>query len=362
MPELIVEQITNRSTWNNALQSLPYAHVLQTWEWGEFKRATTGWKPLRLLFKLDDHRAAAASLLVRRIGPLAVMYIPKGPALDYDDPITVDIVFEYLETLAPQGGSIWLKVDPDVVIATGIPGEDDDRPDRYGQEFVRTLKGRGWRFSSDQVQFRNTIIFDLRQSEDELLASMSQNTRRKIRTASKKGVEIRPASIDDLPALYQLYRVTGERDRFLIRPAEYYEQAWRDFMQAGLAHALIAEVDGQAIAHVILFHFGQKCWYFYGASANDHREKMPNYLLQWEAIRWAHAQGYDYYDMWGAPDEFIETDAMWGVYEFKRGFRGTVTRYAGAWDFVPNPLLYRTYTELWPHVLGLLRRRAAPVS
>jgi lipid II:glycine glycyltransferase (peptidoglycan interpeptide bridge formation enzyme) len=63
-------------------------------------------------------------------------------------------------------------------------------------------------------------------------------------------------------------------------------------MQAGLAHALIAEVDGKAIAHVILFHFGRACWYFYGASSNEARERMPNYLLQWEALRWAKAHAY----------------------------------------------------------------------
>ena len=31
--------------------------------------------------------------------------------------------------------------------------------------------------------------------------------------------------------------------------------------------------------------------------------RMPNYLLQWEAMRWAKAQGYAVYDMWGAPDD-----------------------------------------------------------
>jgi lipid II:glycine glycyltransferase (peptidoglycan interpeptide bridge formation enzyme) len=61
--------------------------------------------------------------------------------------------------------------------------------------------------------------------------------------------------------------------------------------------------------------------------------------------------------MWGAPDEFNESDSMWGVYEFKRGFRGTVTRYIGAWDYAPYPPLYTAYSQLWPRVLNWLRRR-----
>src|SRR5690606_11230987 len=105
-----------------------------------------------------------------------------------------------------------------------------------GETFTQVLTARGWRFSSDQVQYRNTLCINLTQSEDELLAAMSQNTRRKVRTAEKKGVVVRAGTTADMPILYDLYRITGERDHFLIRPPSYYEQAWRSFMEAGLAH------------------------------------------------------------------------------------------------------------------------------
>ncbi len=354
---LTVHEITDRDQWNNTLRALPYAHILQTWEWGEFKRITTGWSATRLAFEQNGAIVAMASILTRRIGPLCVMYVPKGPALDYANNELIASVLDTLQNLARKRFAVWLKIDPDIITATGVPGEDDDSPDGDGQAILQILKKWGWGFSADQVQFRNTITLDLTQSEEELLAAMSQNTRRKVRTAEKKDVTIRAATLDDLPTLYALYRITGERDHFLTRPAAYYERAWRDFMQAGLAHVLIAESEGAALAAVILFHFGRKCWYFYGASSDEQREKMPNYALQWEAMRWAKAQGYTIYDMWGAPDEFIETDSMWGVYEFKRGFRGTVTRHIGAYDYAPYPLLYRAYTELWPRVLAILRGR-----
>ncbi len=356
---MYVETITDRDIWNDTLHRMPYAHMLQSWEWGEFKQATTGWRPERLAFRRDESGevVAMASVLTRFVGPLAVIYVPKGPALRYEDAPLLDGVLDHLQGLARKRFALWLKIDPDVIAGTGIPGEVDDVPYLPGQRVRDTLAKRGWRFSDDQVQFRNTVVIDLTRTEDDILAAMSQNTRRKVRTGDKKGVTIRDATLDDLPILYDLYRVTGERDAFLIRPAEYYQQAWRDFMQVGLAHALIAEVDGEPVAHVILFHFGRTCWYFYGASSNDHREKMPNYALQWAAMRWAKAKGYTRYDLWGAPDEFNENDSMWGVYTFKRGFRGTVTRHIGAWDYAPYPLLYRVYADLWPRVRALLRRR-----
>ncbi len=359
---LTVQTITSRDQWNATLQTLPYAHVLQTWEWGEFKRATTGWQPIRLAFERDGKTVALASVGVRSVGPFKVMYAPKGPALDYADTELVIEVLRHLQKLARQHRAIWLKLDPDVIAATGVPaeaaqeGDVIDTPNAIGQNFMKLLREQSWRFSNDQVQFRNTIVIDLSASEDDLLAAMSQNTRRKVRIAQREGVTVRAGTVADLPILYDLYKTTGERDHFLIRPPEYYEQAWRDFISAGLARPLIAEANGQPIAHVILFHFGRKCWYFYGASSNADREKMPNYLLQWEAIRWAKAQGYALYDFWGAPNVFSESDSLWGVYNFKRGFRGTVTRHVGAWDYAPYPLLYQGYTEIMPRVIARMRR------
>ena len=297
-----------------------------------------------------------ASAALRQRGPLKVMYISKGPALDYADADLFDDVIAALEDHARQQGVIWLKIDPDVIQATGLPGSDDDQPNAGGMAAVSKLKRRSWRFSDDQVQFRNTISIDLSPSADEILMAMSGSARRKVRAAHKKAVRVRAASVDDLPILYRLYQITSQRDGFLIRPFDYYRRAWQAFMEAGLAHGLIAEYEGQAIAWLILFRFGDKCWFFYGASSNEERQRMPNHALQWAAIQWAKAQGCVIYDLWGAPDVFDESDRLWGVYQFKRGFRGQVIRHIGAWDYAPHPRLYQAYTKMMPRLLSLVRR------
>jgi lipid II:glycine glycyltransferase (peptidoglycan interpeptide bridge formation enzyme) len=110
-----------------------------------------------------------------------------------------------------------------------------------------------------------------------------------------------------------------------------------------MATPLIAEVSGETIGGLMLFHFGGIAWYFYGMSTEKHREKMPSYLLQWKAICTAREMGCRFYDFWGAPDEFSETDGMWGVYRFKTGFGGKVYRGIGAWDFITQPSLYPVY-------------------
>ena len=84
------------------------------------------------------------------------------------------------------------------------------------------------------------------------------------------------------------------------------------------------------MAAIFLFYFGGRAYYLYGMSREAHREKMPNYLLQWEAMQRAKTAGCTIYDLWGAPDEFDESDSLWGVYRFKQGLGGRVLRTIGA--------------------------------
>lgn len=362
-----IVRIDDRTIWNSALAKLPGAHILQTWEWGDFKQHTTGWQPIRIAYQRDGAIVGMVSLGIRHVGPVNVLYAPKGPVFDPADLPLTHRILDHLQQIARHYRAVWLKIDPDVIAATGDPNDDDApspaamsarHPD--GARFMAELRDRRWRFSADQVQFRNTIVLDLAHSPDALLAGMNQSTRRKIRMAEKAGVVIRSGGLDDLDLLYALYQVTGARDDFLIRPRAYYVEAWQRFIEAGLAQPLIAEYRGRAIAHVILYAFGGTCWYMYGASADEAREVMPNYLLQWHAIQWAQARGLARYDFWGAPDVFDPSDRMWGVYQFKRGFRGVVTRHIGAWDYVPYPPLYTLYEGAVPRARAWLRRRAAP--
>jgi len=352
----MAEEVTcaDPAHWNHALESLPYSHVLQTWEWGEFKRETVGWQPERFLFRRADAVVGAAQILTRRTGPLRVMYVPKGPALDYGDTELRREVFTWLRHHARARGAIFVKIDPDVVVGTGIPGEPDADETNLGREVVADLRALGYRFSGEQIQFRNTHQIDLTPSENDLLAAMKQKTRYNIRLAERKEVAIRAAGPDDLDALYRLYALTAQRDGFPIRPLDYYRRAWGTFLEAGLAHALVADYRGTALAHVILFRFGKRAWYFYGASSDEERHRMPTYALQWAAIQWARAQGCTVYDLWGAPDDFTDPrDPLAGVHRFKAGLGGQVVRHIGAWDCPIRRGVYEVYMLAKPLLLRL---------
>jgi lipid II:glycine glycyltransferase (peptidoglycan interpeptide bridge formation enzyme) len=154
-----------------------------------------------------------------------------------------------------------------------------------------------------------------------------------------------------------MYAETSLRDGFVIRSEAYYRTVWQTFFGAGMLKPLIAEAEGEAVAGLMLFIFKEQAWYIYGMSRDLHRERMPNYLLQWEAMRAAKAAGCEVYDLWGSPDEFNESDPMWGVYRFKQGLGAYEVRSIGAWDLPIQPAVYRLYTQVLPRVVGLMRWR-----
>jgi peptidoglycan pentaglycine glycine transferase (the first glycine) len=370
--------------WNQLISKLPNPHFLQTYEWGQIK-AKYSWTPYYAVWTDDgkfyiyqtiehetlsiEHYVAAAMILKKQIlsrglnARLSILYAPKGPLLDWNNTALRTRILNDLQSFAKKQGAIFLKIDPDIVLARGVPNSEGDVIENSGKTARSELTRRGWVYSSDQIQFRNTVIIDLSVSEEVMLARMKPKTRYNVRLAEKKGVSVRVGTLDDLPMLYKMYAETSVRDGFVIRDENYYMTVWKLFMHLSAADGqpsaipLIAEVDGEPVAAIFLFMFAGRAYYVYGMSCNLHREKMPTYFLQWEAMKRAKANGCNVYDLWGAPEEFNENDSMWGVYRFKEGLGGEVVRTLGAYDFVPNKLWYKLYAEVMPRVLDVMRSR-----
>lgn len=368
----------NSNFWNQIISNLPDPHFLQAYEWGQVK-AKYGWVPYYAVWtadgkfivsqttenwSLDTGNIVAAALILKRTAfrRFSIFYAPKGPLMDWTNEPLRKRVLDDLQSFAKKHGAIFLKFDPDVVLGRGVPASVDEVTENNGQALMSDLRRRGWVESSDQIQFRNTVMVDLSASEEDILMRMKQKTRYNVRLAEKKGVAVRIGTLGDLPMLYKMYAETSVRDGFVIRDEDYYMTVWKLFMQESVhgqpsAVPLIAEVDGEAVAAIFLFMFAGRGYYVYGMSRNAHREKMPTYLLQWAAMKHAKAHGCLTYDLWGAPDVFDESDSMWGVYRFKEGLGGEVVRTLGAYDFAPSKFWYSMYSDVMPRVLDFMRSR-----
>ncbi|MGD8517111.1 MAG: peptidoglycan bridge formation glycyltransferase FemA/FemB family protein [Anaerolineae bacterium] len=334
-----------QESWDGHIASTPNGHLLQSWAWGELK-ARFGWRTRRLAWG-----PACAQVLFRPLpaGLGTIAYVPMGPAADYDDSPALEALLQALEPLARQERAICLKIEPNL--------EDDSLT-------TGRLCELGLRPSPQQIQPQRTILVSLQGEPDAILGRMKQKTRYNVRLAKRKGVTVRAGDGNDLSAFYQLMETTSQRDGFGIHSQAYYQAAHQLFVPANRSRLLLAEFEGQLLAGLVVFAFGDTAIYMYGASSDAHRNRMPTYLLQWEAMLWAKEQGCRTYDLWGVPDEDEDTleaeftqrsDGLWGVYRFKRGFGGRLLRRVGAWDLVYAPLRYRLYA--W--VAGWLGQRQA---
>jgi peptidoglycan pentaglycine glycine transferase (the first glycine) len=338
--------------WDLFVATHPSRHLLQSSAWGALK-SRFGWSAERIALSNAGRLVAGAQVLYRHL-PLGLgrlAYVAKGPLVDWSDSAQVEALLASLDATARTRGAIALMIEPDL-------------PD--GEENRATLLRLGFRPAAlGSIQPRRTIVVDIAPGEEEMLGRMKSKARYNIRLAVRRGVTVRQGHERDLPAFHSLTAATADRDRFGIHPPAYYEAAYELFMQRGWGRFLLAEVDGEPVAAVMAFAIPPRSWYLYGASGDSHREKMPTYLLQWQAMRWAKSLDCTSYDLWGVPDEdegkleeeFAERQGgLWGVYRFKRGFGGELARSVGAWDRPYSPARYWLYR--WSAILRSRARRS----
>ncbi|MGB2896774.1 MAG: peptidoglycan bridge formation glycyltransferase FemA/FemB family protein [Anaerolineales bacterium] len=317
-------QIT-RLDWTSFIEENIDAHILQTSAWGTLK-SSFGWKTRYI--RMNN---SGAQILFRKL-PLGftLAYIPKGPIGDW-----LPELLPALIQVCKEERAFMLKIEPDAAWVSGLADQ---------------LQTHGFRLSTQTIQPQRTITVDLTADEDEILGRMKQKTRYNIRLAERKGVTVQPWN--NIRAFAAMTLETAERDQFGAHNQAYFQDAYDLFHPSGECELLVAEIEGEPVAAMMVFARGQRAWYFYGASLSIHREKMPTYLLQWEAMRWSKVHGCLSYDLWGIPDADEKTledqftsrsDGLWGVYRFKRGFGGDIIRSMGAWDLAYNPMLFQLY-------------------
>jgi peptidoglycan pentaglycine glycine transferase (the first glycine) len=321
-------------TWDRLVSQDPNGHLLQTWDWGELKGAF-GWTPWRVAVEQDGVFAAGAQVLYRKLGPLTMAYIPKGPVFCSEDSEVEQALWQAVHAHSRRMRSISLKVEPEW---------RDDEPGRHAW-----LVRHGFGPSVRTIQPRRTVIVDLSDDEETILARMKVKWRYNIRLSERKGIQVREAGRDGMPLFYDLLRVTGERDRFGIHSQKYYERAYDLFSEHGRVRLLLAYHGDAPIAALMPFCFNGQAWYMYGASSNSDRALMPNHLLQWRAMQWARSQGCAQYDLWGISDAGPNAagDDLQGVQRFKEGFGGEIVRYVGAYDYVYLAPVYNVMERLW---------------
>lgn len=340
--ELAVVSIdeSGRQKWNDFVAATPSFGLLQSYEWGELKEKL-GWKAVRLAVEQQGRIMAVAQMLVKSVAGdlLSMAYIPRGPLVDWEDKETTTALLDALHLEAHRHKTICLRMEPPLL---------------NGPSNHKLLQSYGFQPVEHTNQPRCSMIVNMPSDMDELLMALPSSTRANIRKSQRKGVTIDVATADDLPTFCRLMEITSERSDFSIRSPDYYEQEWQTFSRLGQAQLFIARHEDVVIAAQMPFYFGEHAATFHAGSLNEYRDLKAGYLIMWTAMCWTREQGCRTFDLWGIPDEVGEltargepvpegkTGGLWGVYYYKRAFRGEVVYYVGAYDYVYSPLPYQT--------------------
>lgn len=210
-----------------------------------------------------------------------------------------------------------------------VTGERDGfitRPLKYFQEMYDTLVPAG--------QMKLFLAkYNLNTALAEIEADRSK--------ASKELEKLNKINIDDASADQKEKHEKKRAD--LAEKLQKLNEKWDELSIEKEKHP-----DGIIVSGAITLLFGKMAWYLYGASDNIYRNLMPNYLIQWEMIRWAKANGATVYDFRGISGDLSPEHHLYGLYRFKKGFNGEFTEFIGEFDLIINKPLYYAWEVLLP--------------
>lgn len=308
-------------------------HPLQSWEWGEFRKAT-GLEVIRLGLFDSQKLMVSYQLTIHSLPhtPYTVIYSPKGPMPD-------KAMLQALTKVGVQKKAILVKLEPNV----GGPINHDIETSRL-QDVKEFLKKNHCRLGQPLFT-KHTFWLDLTKTEEQLLAAMKSKTRYNVRLAQKHGVKVVEDNSPEAFEIYlQLMMETTKRQGFYAHTLDYHREMWQILNPAGVAHLLLAKYQGKILVAWVLFTFNKVLYYPYGASTRENREVMPSYAMMWEAIKFGQKMDCKKFDLWGTPGPNPDPQDPWyGFHRFKQGFGAQLVEFIGTWDLVINPPLYPFY-------------------
>lgn len=330
-----------RFLYEAACDVLAPATADQTWVWGDIA-AGRGLRPIRVA--VTDRRGPrlVATLFERRLPPPfggSYLECPRGPVLEAGDWDALAVFLTRMHEVGAREGALCLRLDPDIPLTR-------DSASTLRSFGLVPHGGRGG---------RHVARIPLGASPDETFRLFRPKGRYNVRLAYRRGVRVVAGEERDLPDFTNLVEVTARRHRRVPPSSDDIRSLYDAFVARGHGMLLLAFREGALLAGALIVETGPRVSWLVGASASEGREHMAPYLVQWEAIHWAHRLGAEVYDLLevGPPDE--AADGLWG---FKAKFGSERITLVGRWDLPIRPL-YQIWRQTEP-ALSWARRRSRP--
>ena len=336
----------HQELYNNFVAASPFSSIYQSFEWGEIRKSD-GWEVMRLVAEESGTVVGSASCLLRQIPLIGrkILYLPRGPVLDYEHEQGKEVFRVLLNAVAEIGRSnrvAFVRVNPDI------------RRDAGHESIFQELRLRP---AATPILHSATFRIDLSKSEEALLGAMESRTRYDIRKAHTINVAVEEddGTQDFLKTFYGLLTEVSQRNKFPIYSWELMHTIWTVLRPRNMCRIFLCRHGDQPVSGAFFLLFGAKCVYQWGASQRAELKVNPNQLMHWEAIRRMKALGFQTYDFQGVPENVKSGDPLWGIYLFKRGFGPEYVQLIGDHDLVLSKSWYAAWRQVEPHYAQLKR-------
>ena len=198
----------------------------------------------------------------------------------------------------------------------------------------------------EHTMYDETVVVDLSQSEEEILAGMSQSGRQGYRRALKAGVEIREITENSTKVFssqcYPILSETGKRGGFGIHPESLYTAMLEKLEDK--VRLYCAYFEEKIVAWAITTEYDGSALYYYGGSNDTARDTSAPYLLHVEIIKAMQARGNATYDFMGIAGKNYPSLA--NVTQFKLKFSKNIVKTAQTYDLPLQTVRYSFITKL----------------
>lgn len=299
----IVNNEEDLKRYNDFVRNSQYARPMQDTNWSKIK---SNWTHDYVYLEENKQIIAAMSVIgIKNTNGKHFLYAPRGPVCDFRDTKIVESLIKEAEPLKDKYDAFLLRMDPEL---------------NFDEKLVYDYRKLGYDFRSvgldthSFTQPRYNMIIDLTcYDEDEIFENFSSKGRYNVRKSIRSGIKtINKTDEEGLNIFYDLTKIMAERQEIGHRPKDYYERLIK-YLGGEL---FISYFEDKALSASLLIPYGKKVYYLYAASSNEMRNKMPNYNMIWEEIKWSIENGFDYLDLGGT----FSLDSKDGLYRFKQSF------------------------------------------
>ena len=231
----------NNEKYTEFIKSHKHGNMMQAIEWSSIKNT---WGAVRVAVSDDEDNIIAAAQVLTRKG---LWYVPRGPILDYNNKELLEFFLTNLKKFAKTKQAKLVKLDiPIAVKDEKLANFKDVDVDRSNDELIKTFKSYGYNhkgFSLDMsstIQPRFNTVTKLERPVPDLF---SKDTRRLIRDADKKFVEVRRCGKENLDDFLFALACTEKRKNISLRGREYFENLLDTFGNNALLYISYINVE-----------------------------------------------------------------------------------------------------------------------